>query len=79
MKKPSRRSWIRCYKSDTHDIYVYFDRDNVESFKTIFYNMYPRYYIGEDAMQKTIQLVKDLGDNALNESLIKEIQEGIRI
>jgi hypothetical protein len=40
--------------------------------------MYPRYYVGEDAMQKTIQLVMDLGDSVLNEKLIKESQEGIR-
>lgn len=73
------KTWIRCYKSSTHDIYVYFNRDNLDDFKTIFYHMYPRYYIGEDAMQKTIQLVKDLGDSVLNEKLIKEIQEGIRI
>jgi len=72
------KTWIRCYKSDTQDIYVYFNRDNLDEFKTIFYRMYPRYYVGEDAMQKTIQLVMDLGDSVLNEKLIKEAQQGIR-
>jgi hypothetical protein len=56
--------------------FVYFNNDDPDSYKAHAYQIF-RVYKGEDSLQNLIRFIRDVGDNILDESLIKQAKTGI--
>ena len=68
-------TWTRIYRSENKQIYVYFNNEDPDNYKAHAYEIF-RVYKGEDSIKNLIRFIKDVGDNVLNESLIKEAKKG---
>ena len=67
--------WTRIYRSENKQIYVYINNEDPDNYKAHAYEIF-RVYKGEDSIHNLIRFIKDVGDNVLNESLIKEAKKG---
>lgn len=69
-------TWTRLYRSENKQIYVYFNNKDPDNYKAYAYDI-SRVYKGEDSMNNLIRFIRDVGDNVLNESLIKQNKAGL--
>lgn len=68
--------WSRVYKSDTHEIYMYVDNLDKDTYKVHAYKFYRR-FIGEEALKNAIQYINDFGDYGIDQKLIKQTQDNL--
>ena len=69
-------TWTRIYRSENKQIYVYFNNEDPDNYKAHAYEIF-RVYKGEDSIHNLIRFIRDVGDNVLDESLIKQSKAGI--